>query len=363
MKNTQMLVKLLFAALSIALAMKMTTDALGMTFQSIATGALTGALLFGFVFAIGALLKKTTPRELNTITVGLLFGALLGYALAFVAKEAFALTGTETIADGVAAFIYLISLYLGVIITAKAEEDIQLSIPFLKLEPTAQKKRDLLLDLSILQDARVIDLAQSGLLDERVVLPRSVIKELQELLQNGDETTKTRARRTLDVIAKLEALPSLKLRFTDADFSEKDATTKMIRLAIMIDADLLTADISRIEQASVEGVRIINIHSLSNALKPLTHSGETLTIKVQRYGKEPRQGVGYLEDGTMVVINGGADFIGETIKTHVLSVKHTSSGRMIFCNALEDEEEDEIPYRSDDRSFTQTPRPKTPYTV
>jgi uncharacterized protein YacL len=130
----------------------------------------------------------------------------------------------------------------------------------------------------------------------------------------------------------------------------------------MIDADLLTADISRIEQASIEGVRIINIHTLSNALKPLTHSGETLTIKVQRYGKEPRQGVGYLEDGTMVVINGGADFIGETIKTHVLSVKHTSSGRMIFCNALEDEEDD-IPYRLQEQSPYRTDRPKTPYTV
>jgi uncharacterized protein YacL len=83
----------------------------------------------------------------------------------------------------------------------------------------------------------------------------------------------------------------------------------------------------------LEGIKIINIHMLSNALKPLTQSGEFLSIKIQRYGKEPRQGVGYLEDGTMVVVNGGAEYIGETIKCQVLSVKHTSSGRMIFCNA------------------------------
>ena len=90
--------------------------------------------------------------------------------------------------------------------------------------------------------------------------------------------------------------------------------------------------------AQVEGVRIINIHALSNALKPLMQRGEVMRIKIQRHGKEDRQGVGYLEDGTMVVVNGGGDFIGETITVHVLSVKHTTSGRMIFCNVAEDEE-------------------------
>ncbi|CCB91023.1 hypothetical protein WCH_AR05120 [Waddlia chondrophila 2032/99] len=101
---------------------------------------------------------------------------------------------------------------------------------------------------------------------------------------------------------------------------------------------MLTAEANQIEQSSVEGIRIINMHNLAKALKPLTQTGEFISIKVQRYGKEARQGVGYLEDGTMVVINGGAEFIGEMIKAQVLSVKHTSSGRMIFCNAFEDEE-------------------------
>jgi len=101
--------------------------------------------------------------------------------------------------------------------------------------------------------------------------------------------------------------------------------------------------------ASIEGVRIINLHSLSNALKPLMETGEMITIKVQRYGKEPRQGVGYLDDGTMVVINGGGSFIGEVIEAQVLSVKHTSSGRMIFCNALDaDLEEDGRKYDEDE---------------
>jgi uncharacterized protein YacL len=116
----------------------------------------------------------------------------------------------------------------------------------------------------------------------------------------------------------------------------KDPMTKLIRLARFLDANIITSDINRIQQSSHEGVSIINIHMLSNALKPITQTGEFINIKIQRYGKEPRQGVGYLEDGTMVVVNGGAEYIGETIKAQVLSVKHTTSGRMIFCNTSEE---------------------------
>ena len=100
--------------------------------------------------------------------------------------------------------------------------------------------------------------------------------------------------------------------------------------------------------ASIEGIRIINIHSLSNALKPLMQAGEFIKIKMQRYGKEPRQGVGYLDDGTMVVVNGGGNYIGETIDAKVLSVKHTTSGRMIFCNAIDEENFDDDEYEDDE---------------
>jgi uncharacterized protein YacL len=94
---------------------------------------------------------------------------------------------------------------------------------------------------------------------------------------------------------------------------------------------------------TIEGITVVNLHALSNALKPLMQGGELIRIKIQRYGKEPRQGVGYLEDGTMVVVNGGGDYIGDTIEARVLSVKHTSSGRMIFCNVAEEGAEGEYP--------------------
>ena len=164
--------------------------------------------------------------------------------------------------------------------------------------------------------------------------------------------TKSKARRCLEVIKKMEQLDHLGLRFNDTDFPEvRDTTSKLIRLARLIDGNILTADISRVQMASIEGVKIINLHSLSNALKPLMETGEMIRIKVQRFGKEARQGVGYLDDGTMVVVNGGGNFIGEVIDAQVLSVKHTSSGRMIFCNAFEaglEEQNDDIPSRQNE---------------
>ncbi|HEY4254880.1 MAG TPA: TRAM domain-containing protein, partial [Chlamydiales bacterium] len=201
-----------------------------------------------------------------------------------------------------------------------------------------QKKKDLLLDISILTDPRVLDLASSGLLDSHLVLARFLVKELYTQAEIADESTRNRAKRAIEVIKKLEAIPDLELRYNDTDFPDvKDSMGKLIRLARLLDANVLTADLSRVQIATTEGVRIINLHALSNALKPLMQAGEKIKIKIQRYGKEPRQGVGYLEDGTMVVVNGGGSSIGETIEALVLSVKHTSSGRIIFCNTLDEQ--------------------------
>ena len=219
----------------------------------------------------------------------------------------------------------------------KAADEIHLSIPFVKLQPTTQKKKDILMDASILLDSRIIDLAASGLLNNLLVIPRFIVKELHQFAEGTNEPERTKSRRALEVLKKLELIQNLNLRYSETDFAEfKDTTLKFVRLARILDASILTADLNRIEQSTIEGITVINIHMLANSLKPITQAGEQITIKVQRYGTEARQGVGYLEDGTMVVINGGAEFIGENIKAQVLSVKHTSSGRMIFCNASEE---------------------------
>jgi uncharacterized protein YacL len=244
--------------------------------------------------------------------------------------------------------LFLFGTYLGTIMTLRASDELYVSIPFVKFTPTAQKKKDLIIDASVLADARIIDLASSGMIDHHLVLPRFLLKDLYAQTEMSDEMTRSKAKRSLEVVKKLEQLPGLEMRYNDTDFPEvKDPMSKLLRLARLLDGNILTADISRVQISAIEGVRIINIHALSNALKPLMQAGERIKIKIQRFGKEPRQGVGYLEDGTMVVVNGGGAFIGDTIDALVLSVKHTSSGRMIFCNAL-DEEGDFHPHYDND---------------
>ncbi|MEM8727237.1 MAG: hypothetical protein AAGE99_00770 [Chlamydiota bacterium] len=335
-------IRIFFTIISVSF---MTTYMLSRPEGLLAINALIG-LFIGFVFSLlligfDTLFRKFSLRSFNIAVVGLFVGYLMGQALvlifdAILDLSSISLAFTPQTLEMIKIAVFLFGTYLGSIMTLRASDELYISIPFVKFVPTAQKKKDLLIDTSILADPRIIDVCSTGILDHYLVIPRFIIKELYSQTETGDDTVKTRARRSLERIKKLEQLRTLGLRFNDTDFPEvKDTTSKFIRLARLLNANILTADISRVQTVSIEGLQIINLHSLSNALKPLMETGEMIKIKVQRYGKEPSQGVGYLEDGTMVVINGGGSFIGDVIDGQVLSVKHTSSGRMIFCNALE----------------------------
>ena len=305
------------------------------------TGIVAGLIFSLFLFGVDTLFRRFNLRSFNIAVVGIFIGYLMGQALVLVFDAVLKISSISFIISPmgielIEIALFLFGTYLGTIMILRSSDELYVSIPFVKFTATAQKKKDILVDQSVLSDARIIDLCSTGLLDHHLVIPRFVIKDLYAAVEGGDESTKAKSKRCLDSIKKLEGVANLELRYNDTDFPEvKDQTSKLIRLARLIDANLLTADISRVQMASIEGVKIINMHSLSNALKPLMQAGEYIKIKVQRYGKEPRQGVGYLEDGTMVVINGGGDFIGQIIEVQVLSVKHTSSGRMIFCNSQE----------------------------
>jgi uncharacterized protein YacL len=340
MNRTLFFIRTLFLCLCALFLTTYTTNTMpgGFNFANAVIGLAAGLALGGLLIVLDLLFKGGNLRGFNIAILGLFFGYLMGEAILLIFNAIMnlsALTFEPQTATLIKAIVFLASAYLGMSFTARASEELSFSIPFIRFKSTNSKKKDILLDWSILIESRIIDLANSGLLDDLLIVPRLMLKELYIMLESSDETIRNKAKRCLDIFKKLETIPSLDLRYSEIDYPEiKDSTVKLIQLARALDANLITSDISRFQQYPIEGVRIINIHMLSNALKPLT--GEQLSIKIQRYGKEPRQGVGYLEDGTMVVVNGGAEFIGDTIKAHVLSVKHTSSGRMIFCNVAED---------------------------
>jgi uncharacterized protein YacL len=316
----------------------------GSPITHILIGVLLGSF-FGFaLFGFDTLFKRYNLRSFNIAIIGIFIGYLMGKALVLILDAVIDISSASfilqpQILEVIKIFLFLFGTYLGTIMTLRASDELYVSIPFVKFTPTVHKKKDLIIDSSILSDSRIIDLAASGLLDHQIVIPRFIIKDFYIQAETADEMSKAKARRSLETLKKLEEIPGLDMRYNDTDFTDvKEQINKLVRLARLMDANILTADISRIQMATIEGVRIVNLHALSNALKPLMQAGEQLKIKIQRLGKEPKQGVGYLEDGTMVVVNGGGDYIGQIIDVQVLSVKHTASGRMIFCNAMDGEE-------------------------
>jgi len=314
-------------------------------YEDIGTKVLLGIFLgmaFGSaIISIEVLFKHLNFRVFAITVVGLFGGYLLGIAsllilltilnLAMIQPEPRFLLILQTT-------LFITSCYLGIILTLRASNELYARLPF-GLKTNNVVKKDILIDCSALLDPRTLDLAISGLLDQSLVIPRFLLKELQEQAESIDETVRLKARRGLEGYKKLEAIHTLELRYAENNFLDLyDTQTKLLRLAKQTEASILTSDASRTQSVSIsEGIRFINIHVLSNTMKPLNQNGESLHIKIQRFGKEPRQGVGYLDDGTMVVVNGGADYIGATIRAQVLSIKHTTSGRMIFCNAVDSE--------------------------
>lgn len=307
------------------------------TFGSLIIGLVIG---FGFsIFLIGLdyWFKRFNLRSFNVAILGLFIGYLMGQALVLILhailKIVYVVNFHTSLIEIIEISFFLFGTYLGLVLTMRASDELYVSIPFVKFTTVKEKKRDLIIDHSALSDSRIIDLSLSGLLDFHLIIPRFVIRDLYAQADSSDEGLKYKAKKALDTLKKLEEEPALGLRYNDTDFPEvKESSFKITRLARLIDANILTADISNTQMPDSEGVKVINIHSLSSALKPLTQTGEIIRVKMQRHGKEADQGVGYLEDGTMIVVNGGGEHIGKEIEANVLSVKHTSSGRMIFCN-------------------------------
>ncbi len=343
MKTSLSFLRVFFVILSLFfMTAFMVSLPIGPIWQKSLIGLGVGLLFSSVLFSLEALFKRYNLKAFNTVILGLFVGYLAGQALAltcdaFVNLSHMKMTLQPQTIDLMRVSCFLLGSYLGTLLVVHFADEILISIPFVKLSSPSSRKKDLLIDITTLADSRILDLAATGILNNSLIIPKFLVAELYSQAESYDDMLKTRAKQSLETLKKLESIPELGLRFDETKFSSEDEPfVLLLRLARLCDANLLTADISQAQIPAVEGIQIINLHSISNALKPLMQAGESMTMKIQRYGKEPNQGVGYLEDGTMVVVNGGGDFIGETIEVQVLSVKHTSSGRMIFCNTMDE---------------------------
>ncbi|MCE5294465.1 MAG: hypothetical protein LLF94_07625 [Chlamydiales bacterium] len=300
-----------------------------------------GTTAFCCMYAVEYILKKISIRAFNTALLGLFIGSLIGLVVASSLRIVLGfIDATETTQNITTLYSFLASVYIGITLTSSSQEDWWLSIPFVRLAPAAQtKKKELVLDLTAIEDTRLIELARSGLLDHQLVVPTFIVKEIQKSTDSQEEAVRLRGRKCQEHLKRLETMPQLDLQIKEFHFAESDElNVKLVRAAKLMQAYILSSVEPSQLHTEEDIPTTISLDTIATALKPGAQRGEILTIKIQRLGKEPKQGVGYLDDGTMVVVNGGGEFLSQTIRTQVLSQKYSSSGKIIFCNALTQDE-------------------------
>lgn len=306
--------------------------------------AVVGTLaFFGLIVAIDILTPTRKLATISSILLGVFAGILATALLSFVVdlfKETFVFTDEyDRVFLTVKILLGIGLCYLGVTTVLQTSEDFRLVIPYVEFAKQFRGTKPLVLDSSALIDARIMEAAETGFLQAPLIVHRSVLDELQLMSDSGDRAKRARGRRGLDVVARLQRSPRLDVTIDDAQVPGKGVDQKLVELARLLPAIIVTGDTGLGRVASIQGVTVLNINDLSRALRPTVVPGDPLTVELVRAGEQAGQAVGFLDDGTMVVAENGAPFIGSTQPLTVTSSVQTSNGRLIFARRAQDEPE------------------------
>jgi len=294
-------------------------------------GPMAGFGLGGLMIAIDEMLKGFSLRAFSAAT----FGLMLGTVVAWMLDQSQLFRGTDEDTHWLIRLsTFLCFGYMGIVLAMRSnKDDFALIIPYVRFRSQSKPENLMVLDTSVVIDGRIADLIESKFLEGTVVVPRFVLRELQFIADSSDAVRRTRGRRGLEMLNRLQNCPHTEVRVHEADFpEEKETDAKLLRLTRTLDAKLFTNDYNLGEIATLQGVPHVNIHKLALALKPTVLPGETLTVQLKREGKEKGQAVGYLNDGTMIVVNRAAHLIGQSAQVEVQSTHQTGMGVIIFAD-------------------------------
>jgi uncharacterized protein YacL len=213
----------------------------------------------------------------------------------------------------------------------RGKDEFNLIIPYVRLRRQDQAEEVTILDTSVIIDGRIQDIFKTKFLEGKVIIPRFVLKELQQIADSTDPIKRQRGRRGLEILHTIQKEAGQNISIHEEEFSETyEVDAKLVKLAKLLEAKIMTVDFNLNRVATFQGVKVLNINELANALKPVVFPGEQMQIKLLKEGKEHNQAVGYLDDGTMVVVEEGRRLIGQEVRAVVTSVLQTQAGRMIF---------------------------------
>jgi uncharacterized protein YacL len=291
--------------------------------------AAVGALLGVAAVAFEIRLRQASLKRLIGAAAGSVLGILGAFLIAGVLARALPANSTTPFLQ---ILVLLLMAYVGLLVGAAKGEMLNLAAfggVFGGENSTRQSFK--ILDTSVIIDGRIADIAETGFLDGALVIPQFVLRELQLVADSADSLKRNRGRRGLDVLQRIQKLPLLNVRIVEDDFPNvKDVDMKLIELAKAYSSKIVTNDFNLNKVAQLHGVEVLNINELANALKPVVLPGELMRVFILKEGKEYNQGVAYLDDGTMVVVDNARRHISKTIDISVTSVLQTTAGKMIF---------------------------------
>jgi uncharacterized protein YacL len=296
---------------------------------NLAVGAALGLLM---------ILVETRLRDAEvTDLLGALIGGAIGLGLAkTIGAALFWADTTEPRIVFLHSFVLLVFPYLGIVIGSRKSEWLQPARLAALFRDAGPQRRYRILDTSVIIDGRIADVCETGFLDGTLVIPQFVLKELQLVADSADSMKRNRGRRGLDILQKIQKMAGVDVMISDIDFPDvREVDLKLIELARTLQGKIVTNDFNLNKVAQLRGVDVLNINELANALKPVVLPGEFMKVFILKEGKEYNQGVAYLDDGTMVVVDNARRMISKNIDVVVTSVLQTTAGKMIFGRYIE----------------------------
>ncbi len=312
------------------------------SYATIVCGALFGIVFFFLVahFISDAIFHKMDTMETKLVRMSLkeLMASITGVFIGLVIANliGIAISGYGIIGTSITVVLNIVFGYMGLRVARRKKDEIGVGSLISFTENTRGKNttsgKPKILDTSVIIDGRILDLLKTGFIEGKIIIPNFVLEELRHIADSADSLKRNRGRRGLDILNEIQKQTSVKVEIVDFNTKEEmEVDSKLLKMAEKLDAFVMTNDFNLNKVAEFQGVRVLNINELSNAIKPVVLPGEDMQVTVIKAGKEYGQGVAYLNDGTMIVVEGGSKYIGETIKVIVTSVLQTAAGRMIFA--------------------------------
>ncbi len=297
-----------------------------------------GVILLALGIIVGdILIPKKRVNWMSSVYFGLFVGLLLTAALGLAITPLIPPQANEVVQQRIWANIMLVTgtvlCYICISFLVQTRDDFRFIIPYVEFQKNLRGNKPFILDTSVVIDGRIADVMETMIIDNQLIMPRFAMIELQHIADSADRGRRTRGRRGLDILNRLQNMAGVDFQIDDTDLPEfrgQPVDLKLVALAKHFEGRLMTNDYNLNKVAKLQGVDVINLNDLANALKPVFLPGERLDVDVVKNGEEANQGIAYLDDGTMVVIDNGRDHVGERAVVTVTSVLQTSAGRMIF---------------------------------